>query len=305
MKKERKYIVQAFSDNSFVLNDVKYKNLGKDGVTINNPMILFARNNTGFCNMCRIYSFKWYKAGKLMLDLIPVRVGNIGYFFNRVNNELLGSNVEGMLTLGPDVEPMYDAEVTYLEVNNDTGFVDIDTGYIPTESNNVISLKFTHLGFKEGSNRAVLFANQGATTGDIRYRINQRLTYNNNYAFYNASSEYDVFVSDNSTYEIEMHPDDNYFYVNGNRTDTKREVNGIEVNNSIHIFGKFNDDYTPINPNVRLYSFKWEKDGVLELDLIPVRKGNIGYLYDRVNRKLHGVVKGNSNKFVIGPDKES
>lgn len=51
----------------------------------------------------------------------------------------------------------------------------------------------------------------------------------------------------------------------------------------------------------RLYWCKVYEDGVLTHDLIPVRKGSVGYMYDRVSGQLYGNV--GSGAFILGPDK--
>ena len=51
----------------------------------------------------------------------------------------------------------------------------------------------------------------------------------------------------------------------------------------------------------RICSFSVERDGKTELDLIPVRKDGVGYMYDRVSGKLFGNI--GTGSFVIGPDK--
>lgn len=51
---------------------------------------------------------------------------------------------------------------------------------------------------------------------------------------------------------------------------------------------------------LRYYYFKMWDDGVLKLDLIPVRVGNVGYMYDRVTGNLYG--NSGSGNFIIGPD---
>ena len=50
----------------------------------------------------------------------------------------------------------------------------------------------------------------------------------------------------------------------------------------------------------RFYSFKYESD-FNSVNLIPVRKGNIGYMYDRVSGQLFG--NSGTGAFIIGPDK--
>ena len=51
---------------------------------------------------------------------------------------------------------------------------------------------------------------------------------------------------------------------------------------------------------VRVYGCKVYQSGVLVRDFIPVRKGTVGYLYDRVSGKLFG--NAGTGDFVLGPD---
>lgn len=51
---------------------------------------------------------------------------------------------------------------------------------------------------------------------------------------------------------------------------------------------------------VRLWSLKLKNNGVLVRDFIPVRKGTVGYLYDRVSGRLFG--NAGTGDFVLGPD---
>ena len=52
--------------------------------------------------------------------------------------------------------------------------------------------------------------------------------------------------------------------------------------------------------SMRLYRFRmWNQSGTL-IDLIPVRSGNIGYMYDRVSRSLFG--NQGAGNFVLGQD---
>lgn len=51
-----------------------------------------------------------------------------------------------------------------------------------------------------------------------------------------------------------------------------------------------------------IYYFRiWDENGTLVFDGIPVRRGNVGYLYDRVTGELFG--NAGTGAFVIGPDK--
>ena len=77
----------------------------------------------------------------------------------------------------------------------------------------------------------------------------------------------------------------------------------------VNIFISARNVYSPVlYPNVhinitawRIFSFKIWKSGVLVRDFIPVRKGSVGYMYDRVSGKLFG--NQGTDNFILGPDK--
>lgn len=74
--------------------------------TFTKSFYIFARNNGGvaehYCR-CKIYSFKAYDNGTLVLDLIPVRVGDVGYMYDRVSEQLFGNQGTGEFIIGDDV----------------------------------------------------------------------------------------------------------------------------------------------------------------------------------------------------------
>lgn len=51
----------------------------------------------------KIYSCQITKNGVVVRDFIPVRVGNVGYMYDKVSNQLFGNAGSGSFTLGPDV----------------------------------------------------------------------------------------------------------------------------------------------------------------------------------------------------------
>ena len=52
---------------------------------------------------------------------------------------------------------------------------------------------------------------------------------------------------------------------------------------------------------MKLYSLKFEKNGVTLLDLVPVRVGQVGCLYDKISGQLFG--NDGTGTFILGPDK--
>ena len=76
-----------------------------------------------------------------------------------------------------------------------------------------------------------------------------------------------------------------------------------ETTPPIRLFGRLRDSGTgsTITGKLRIYSFKLIDNSVTLLDLIPVRKGTVGYMYDKVSKQLFG--NGGTGSFTLGPDK--
>ena len=51
----------------------------------------------------KYYSYKRYTNGTLNLDFIPVRVGQVGAMYNKVNGQLYYNAGTGDFILGPDI----------------------------------------------------------------------------------------------------------------------------------------------------------------------------------------------------------
>ena len=68
---------------------------------------LFAINNNGSALVphkgLRVFAFQIYDGNTLVRDFIPVRVGTVGYMYDRVSRKLFGNKGTGAFTIGPDV----------------------------------------------------------------------------------------------------------------------------------------------------------------------------------------------------------
>lgn len=92
------------SNLSVILDGIQLKTTPLLTFTSAETTILFAdRANVGFGGA--IYYFKiWDESGKLIFDAIPVRVGSVGYMYDKVSGTLFGNSGTGEFVLGPDVE---------------------------------------------------------------------------------------------------------------------------------------------------------------------------------------------------------
>lgn len=68
------------------------------------PFYLFAVNNGNMSNIPQKLEYFWFmKDNKITMYLIPVRVGQVGYMYDRVSGQMFGNAGTGNFTLGPDV----------------------------------------------------------------------------------------------------------------------------------------------------------------------------------------------------------
>lgn len=70
------------------------------GGTTKNLRLFFGYNAN---SQAKIASYKHIKNGQTIIDLIPVRVGQIGYMYDKVSGQLFGNSGTGNFILGPDI----------------------------------------------------------------------------------------------------------------------------------------------------------------------------------------------------------
>lgn len=199
----------------------------------------------------------------------------------------------------------YDAEVEYLESSNgqyiDTGVIInsgdynfIADGMIFDFSSSIATVRWTEsptycsYGIYVGS-RDVIVAYYG------NY---QNLNYNNTIVFSKYKNKRKIYrFGENQKFTIED--------LNGtiNESIPVPFDNTLQNNTySLPLFSFFRQgNIVTSNSKVRLYSFIFKKGNEVIQDLIPVRKGTVGYMYDKISGQLFG--NGGTGNFILGPDK--
>lgn len=188
----------------------------------------------------------------------------------------------------------YDAEVEYLE---STGTQYINTGILPANNMSFdCAMMFTEL---TSGDHAVL---DSRSSGGTRFQMAH--TYANKWTVAIGGS-YDangLAVSTNTFYQLHGEASNGQtltLFANGSQVATLTATGGIST---IPIYalarnlGANVDAYS----KARIYSLKIYVNGALVQDLIPVRKGTVGYLYDRVSGKLFG--NAGTGDFQYGQD---
>ena len=181
----------------------------------------------------------------------------------------------------------YDAEVEYLE---STGTQWIDTGVNAKQSLKIravfeSSATPSHFvyGVRAGDSTITCAAGAGTSLG---------------YARWGTSAHASVVPSG----LVDITQDSSGVIVNGTSSSYSATQTVVEQSGYTMVVFAGRDSATTVTNNMvgKFYSCKICDNGVLVRDYIPVRKGTVGYLYDRVSGKLFG--NAGTGDFVLGPD---
>lgn len=99
-------VISLNTDGQYIVNGEVVKTVTRNSTTISKPFYLGAnlsvQSTNGFVG--KYYYFKLTTStGELLFDAIPVRVGTVGYLYDRVSRTLFGNAGSGSFTLGADV----------------------------------------------------------------------------------------------------------------------------------------------------------------------------------------------------------
>lgn len=263
------------------------------GTANNNNIALFNRSvtdpNTTRNIGLRIYSCQIRDNGVLVRDFIPVRVGQVGYMYDKISGLLFGNVGTGAFTFG--VTP-YDAEISYIQ---NTSKACIVTNYIPTGPNIKIQGKFYLVSYSGAYSQ--WFTAYTSETADA-YRIIRKNT-NNGVILYTCGSKAGANGSAtisglNNTYEFELTR--SQITING-VTSSFTPVDGTTNTGKFTIF-----PYTgnTVFTNGRLYYLKVFDGNTAIFDFIPVRIGQVGFLYDKISGELFE--NNGTGSFTLGND---
>lgn len=198
----------------------------------------------------------------------------------------------------------YDAEIEYLE---STGAACIDTGITPTLSYSV-EMEFKWVSpFSSGDASANLFGcingwNHNGYAIVYTHQLNRKSFYNcwgNNFK---ANDNYDLSYLLDSWHTLNF--SNKKAMVDGTQIGQTSTGTGNPIG-SVYLFcakNWANGNNYGIGTTKQIRSFKlYNASSNLVRDLIPVRKGTTGYMYDKISKQLFG--NAGTDAFVLGPDK--
>lgn len=89
-----------------IIDGTSYTNGTENASTNQYPTVALFKGNTRTAmnaGKITIYYFKIYDGEELVRDYIPVRVGQVGYLYDKVSDTLFGNAGDGNFTLGYDI----------------------------------------------------------------------------------------------------------------------------------------------------------------------------------------------------------
>jgi len=193
----------------------------------------------------------------------------------------------------------YDAEVEFLQ---STGTQWIDTGIVSQNNlvydfdvyEQVLNTQRRFFGFKEGSSwysPGMNDANWGNSWFYIDFASKESRALGNERP-----------VKTFNRYHFDFTDGQASFSFNSTVRWTSGDIGTYDGSRHVFIFDMDSIFTTSTSHGIgRISFFQIRKNGILLRDFIPVRKGTVGYMYDRVSGKLFG--NAGSGDFVLGPDK--
>jgi hypothetical protein len=259
-------------------------------------LYIFTCNQKGRVNevynnqQIRLYGFKIWENNVLIRDYIPMyQISTDTYgLWDRVTKEFYVSPNGTKFIGGHQI--IYDAEISYLR-GTDPQY--IDTGIIPNDSTGVYLKAYRDAG----SDNFVIGCRNGG--GNTRWAIGKISTSGWYYGWGKFESS-----------SIEGNPADIYLNYKNDRLFKVTASDGTKTQSlpslpftpayNIRLFGSagVNANYTKWNG--RIYAVQITQGTEIIMDLIPVRVGNVGYMYDKVSNKLFG--NNGSGSFILGQD---
>ena len=245
------------------------------------------------------------------LDLIAVRKGQVGYLYDKISGKLFGNVGTGSFTLGPDISstctkaviinPPYDAEIEYIRAVNVNAYIDTGiecTGDLSIEcsfavhDNQNTACAGGYTGDNDGFRHQLIGYYAGSGIWDVAaYQTASMSTPNMRWNNFSA----------NTYYVFKLNADAGAWYINGTQLGTITPISSnITTGRNYGLMARINSDGTIARRNSSFAWCKLSRNGILLRDLIPVRVGQVGYMYDKVSGRLFG--NAGTGSFTLGPD---
>lgn len=254
-------------------------------VAYTKPLYIYALNSSNgasLLNNQRLYSFSVKRNGTLIRDLIPVRVGSVGYLYDRVSKRLFGNAGTGDFTLGPDVVP-----VEYIE-SSGTQWIDTEFGF--DSSTDRVELSISVPNQTSHSNTWMFGRYFSNNTIGISFR-NDSVATAVRFYFKATSPATTLDFSSFSSGKHDVRFDSSGILVDGER---QYSYSGSQFssNSELYLFAVNNNGTVSTGLNMSVYSYSHYRNNVLVRNLKPIRVGTDatsweGAMMDVLTRRIY------------------
>jgi hypothetical protein len=257
------------------------------------PMALFGRNEGGILNPLkgwgmRLMFFRIFENGKLVRNFIPVEIENEGVLYDTVNKKIFSNAGSGRFLCPEEVQY---TPIEYIESNSDAW---IDTDVFIDLSDYRIECEF--MATKFTANGSIFSDYYNGSTKITRLIINSQNKIWTNY----RSQNNEISINNTINERMIVSLMSGKITINGITQKLSSETNSPNNPTPIILFNRGRDTIIHRDIGARIYWFKVYLSNELILDMIPVRVGNIGYMYDRLSGRLFG--NSGTGEFVLGSD---
>ena len=195
----------------------------------------------------------------------------------------------------------YDAEIEYLESSSDGGEY-INTGI---NGSNNISIKLECI-YKKNSNEENLGFIFGSRVAAARQDYSVIHSYAGQFRYGNVITQNTFIVNQDTFVLFDNTESHNIMKIYDNEgvllSTLTVAANTFSNNMNIYLFSVNNNGEVGNScRNLKIFDCKIYNDSTLVRDFVPVRVGNVGYMYDKVSGKLFG--NAGTGDFILGPDK--
>lgn len=216
-----------------------------------------------------------------------------------IKSIMLGSTEISKAYLGTDIVfennvPLpYDAEINYLYSSGAGQYINT---LIPYDSTIVVGGSVQLAGSATGNYMFGIYTTVGGSAR--RWGVN---CYSTTAVRLHFGTVTNVSASFSRNVFHTIRADYRYFSVDGKVTNTNAAAFTPERDVNIYLFARSNNNYAESFRAVYIGEFKIYKGNALVRDFIPVRVGQVGYMYDKVSKQLFG--NAGTGSFTLGADK--
>ena len=221
------------------------------------------------------------------LQLIPVRIGQIGYLYDKISGTLYGNDGSGSFVLGADKGTSL--PYTQIEYLQSSGTQYINLGIKP-QANELVEIKFQYVGVQS---TMVMGCRTSGSAG--KYVVGSGTSGTKIYAALGSAANANLLNFNQNVHSVVLNTTNGKSFIdNGDDVSV-----GTFSSNNLNIFlfagnqnGTVSYQATARIMEVRIGTRMW---------LVPVRDGQTGYMYDKINRTLYG--NAGTGNFILGADK--